>query len=105
MRLAPEELRRCVASDSPRCGWYLFRISAPAETSGQGPPRASPGSFAASYVAFAHGCPRVCRLDLVTSSPLVSSCPFPTQRHLCEDAPHLMPCSYAALSVVLTTCF
>src|SRR6266446_9003123 len=61
-RLGLAELKRYVAGDSPRCGWYLFRIFAPAETSNLAPLRASAGSFPASYVAFVHDCPRAGRL-------------------------------------------
>src|SRR5258706_14151106 len=44
-RLGLAELKQYVAGDSPRCGWYLFRISAPAETSRLARLRASAGSF------------------------------------------------------------
>jgi hypothetical protein len=65
-RLGLAELKQYVAGDWPRCGWYLFRISAPAETSNLALLRASPGSFPAFYVAFVHDCPRAGRLHAVT---------------------------------------
>src|SRR5215471_13076902 len=72
-RLGLAGLKRYVAGDSPRCGWYPFRISAPAETSGLERLRASPGSFPASYVAFVHDRPRAGRLHLATFWPSIDS--------------------------------
>src|SRR5262245_3864709 len=59
--LAPEGYGTFAATGSPRCGWRLSRISAPAGRSGRVRQPAFPGSLQALGGAFAPGCPRAGR--------------------------------------------